>query len=81
MGKNGHLVPGRGRPRRTAKSGPIKSVNAGVGASQVNEANKLMADAGLDVKFDGDGNMHSPDRRTHLKALKYRGLHSNTDSL
>ena len=79
--KDGSLTPGRRHRAVNAGSGPIKSVNAGVGVSQVDEANRQMAEAGLDVKYDPDGNMHARDRRTFLKALKQRGLHSNTDGL
>ncbi len=82
VAEDGHLIPGRPKRALNAKAGPVKSVNAGVGASQIQQGDRDMALAGVDVKYDpATGNMHAADRRTFLKALKVRGLYSNTDNL
>jgi len=58
---------------RMASSGEVRSVNAGVGIDQIQEANKHYAD--LDVHFcPKTGDMVARNRGQYLKALERRGL-------
>lgn len=63
------------RPRN-AEIGRMVSVNARVNPHQVKAANKMMASAGVNAKFDPrTGNMVvEGGRREYLKALKVRGI-------
>ena len=60
-------------------TGAIVSVHAGVGQTQIVQANEMMLKAGVNATFDGQGTMHAPSRTEYLKALRVRGLHNNDE--
>ena len=65
------------RTIRKAECGQVVSVNAGVNTTQVADANKMMAVAGVGAHFDAHtGNLVARNRREYLKALHVRGLHN-----
>jgi len=68
-----------GRPRN-ATTGEKRSAIAGCGAGEEAELNRDLAAAGIDAQYDPrNGDLVARDRRNFLKAIKARGMHSNTD--
>lgn len=65
-------------PGGTTTTGwPIVSKAMGVHRKQVAEANSVMHDHNIGVKFDTEGNAHIPDRGERKRACKVLGLKDN----
>ena len=63
-----------------ASSGQKRSWIAGCGVGQEAQGNRELAEAGINARYDpSNGDLVADSRKDFLRAIKHRGLHSNTD--